>query len=84
MATQVHEYIKRTNSPLHFPQLSATTQTCGKRIHPRGNRGAEVVCGQDKDGARHLFYGCEVDRFCPDRFLSIDMRLEHEERRHGR
>lgn len=70
---------KLHHSQYHFPQLDDGGH-CAKMIRSPLN-GSSVRCGQNRDGDRHLYYPCLADR-CTRRFWSIDMRLEHMEKKH--
>jgi hypothetical protein len=65
-------------SHLHFPVLFG--DRCVKKVL---SSRTERLCGQDRDGANHLFYRCRTSAWCTARFLSIEARIGHEKEDHN-
>lgn len=66
----------------HFPQVGADG-ICGKKINPTdrngGRSGSDLICGQSRDGDRHLHYACRADHLCRVKSWSLEERERHEE-----
>lgn len=71
----------RVREPLMFPGLHwgefNDRGLCAKRVRHHGAITA-IPCGEPAESEFHRFYGCRANEWCKDRFLSIDMLIEHE------